>query len=194
VLFLVVVLSRGVGYHRAGHGFASDYETLGFAGFITYLWIQAFTMMLEVTALTRRTLCFIWGLHFFTLLVLFVTAKSLMFHGMNEFGAFPMAIRDLQLWSVSILSAAMCVLPVMAWKYVSFVYYTTDTDYLRVKAALGLGKSAGKCNAFALEEEGAERKLPREMDTLGDTHTFSSEGSVDSKDNFIALDDDRNEF
>jgi len=131
VIFILTVYTRGPEYHNANNGSASDWETLGIVAFGAYLWVQSFTMCLELKYITYWNLAAIWGMHNVTILILLFTNALLVFDSLNGYWIVFVTFADPQFWLSNIVMLALCIVPVVAFQYNNFTYHPTMSDQYR---------------------------------------------------------------
>jgi len=131
VMFVFLLGIYGVNYHHAADGTPADYESIGVMFFCVYLWVQTFTLLLELKSITWINLVVIWGFHFLTLLCLQLFNTLIGFNSLLPLYSATHVFIDPVFWLASVVVTVIAVAPVTIIQILRFNYYPSFADRLR---------------------------------------------------------------
>jgi magnesium-transporting ATPase (P-type) len=129
LLFFLTILTRDERYVD-DEGGASDFESLGIIAFSSFMWVQSGTMFLDMPSVSALNIWVVWGFHFFTLFVTWLTSLFMLFNGLNGFGVASHVVGDPVFWLVTLISTVAALLPVVYCKGWQFNFHPSVPDHL----------------------------------------------------------------
>jgi magnesium-transporting ATPase (P-type) len=133
IMFLLSIYCYQSNFTHINGGYQADYDSLGMVVFFAYLWLQSFTLFLELKYITLTNFIVIWFFHFLSIGLMVGLNYWLSFQSLHPYYATTMAMNDPSLWLSNILTVIFCLLPVIAVKYVNYNYFPREMDLLRLK-------------------------------------------------------------